>query len=148
MLAGNKYDSIKKVVTWAAVADFLERLPNEEELNAWKNTGVHFIENGRTKQSMPMKYAFVDNLLSFPAELNIQTSVINLQKPLLLVHGVNDETVALENAQRIKSWKKEAKLVVIERCNHTFNGKHPWVEAALPKATLDALVHTTLFLKL
>ena len=147
MLAGVKYNAISKVVTWAAVADFIERLPNELQLKEWKKNGVHFIKNGRTKQDMPMKYTFVENLLNFKEELNIEKAVRKLNKPLLVVHGINDETVTLENAQRIRSWRKETKLAAIDDCNHTFNGKHPWNENVLPKATLEALKSTLLFLK-
>ena len=63
------------------------------------------------------------------------------------MHGEEDETVALENALRIKSWKKNTQFAEIDHCNHTFNGKHPWNENALPRATIDALACTILFLK-
>ena len=147
LLAGNKYQEIGKVVTLAAVADFLERLPNKKQLTEWKSKGVHFIKNGRTHQDMPINYEFVETLMNFQKEVNIQRNVENLEKPLLIVHGTNDETVALENAERIKSWKKEAQLAVVNECNHTFNGKHPYTDLKLPKATLEALASSITFLK-
>lgn len=147
LLAGSNYHEIKKVITWAAVADFVERLPNAEQLEKWKKNGVYFIKNGRTHQDMPMNYDFVETLLNFEKQLDIQRSVHSLEKPLLIIHGANDETVALENAERIKSWKKEAQLAIINECNHTFNGKHPWNTIELTKATLDALESSISFLK-
>lgn len=147
LLAGNKFDAIKKVVTWAAVADFLERLPNEEELRKWKDRGVYFIKNGRTNQDMPMDYDFVESLLNHRKELNIQNAVQSLEKQLLVVHGAKDETVTKENAERITSWKKDAQKVVIKEGNHTFNGKHPWEESYLPRETLEALEASIKFLK-
>ncbi|MFT6166861.1 MAG: dienelactone hydrolase [Vicingaceae bacterium] len=147
LLAGSKYHEIKKVVTWAAVADFMERLPNAEQLEEWKKNGVYYVKNGRTHQDMPMNYHFVETLMNFKDELNIQRSVQNLEKPLLVVHGANDETVALENADRIKSWKKEVQLAVIKECNHTFNGHHPWNDTELPKVTIEALALSLAFLK-
>lgn len=147
LLAGNKYGAIKKIVTWAAVADFVERLPEELELKKWKASGVYFIRNGRTNQDMPMKYDFIENLLNAKDQLNIQQAVQNLEKPLLVVHGEDDETVLLENAERIVSWKKGTELRVIKGGGHTFNGKHPWTELHLPKATLDAVEQSVKFLK-
>ena len=147
LVAGSKYDELKKVVTWAAVADFMERLPDAIELQKWKESGVFYIKNGRTQQDMPMNYNFVQSLLKHQEELNIEKSVRKLEKSLLVIHGANDETVSVENAERIKSWKNEAQLKVIANCNHTFNGKHPWIESNLPKATLEALIHTLAFLK-
>lgn len=146
LLAAYKFEAIKKVVTWAAVADFVERLPSETELEEWKNTGVYHLKNGRTNQEMPMKYEFVESLLKNKDELNIESAVRNSKKPILLMHGVNDETVALENAQRIQSWNNKVQLVALGNCNHTFNGKHPWVEAQLPEVTKQAIKATALFL--
>tara|TARA_B110000046_G_scaffold35749_2_gene39090 strand:+ start:56065 stop:56910 length:846 start_codon:yes stop_codon:yes gene_type:complete len=147
LLAGNKYGEIKKIVTWAAVADFMERLPNAQELKKWKENGVFYIKNGRTHQNMPMKYNFVQTLLNQREVLNIEQSVRKIEKPLLIVHGTNDETVSVENAERIKSWKSDAKLEVIADCNHTFSGKHPWTFTELPSATLEALDLSLGFLK-
>ena len=146
LLAAEKFQKIKKVITWAAVADFEERLPDEEQLAQWKKAGVYFIRNGRTKQDMPMKFQFVDCLKKHKTKLNIEHAVIQLDKPLLIVHGKEDETVNYENAERIKSWAKRAQLELIQKCNHTFNGKHPWEEVTLPEATLKAIEVTTIFL--
>lgn len=147
LLAAEKYAEIKKVVTWAAVADFMERLPNEAELKEWERNGVYTIKNGRTKQEMPMKYDFVQNLKENAETLSIENSVKNCQKPMLVVHGITDETVAVENAARIKRWGENAQVELIENCNHTFNGKHPWNSDELPEETLKALKLSALFLK-
>lgn len=146
MLAGNKYKELKKILTWASIADFMERLPDAIELQKWKESGVFFIKNRRTKQDMPMNYDFVQTLISHQEELNIEKSVRRLNKPILVIHGVNDETVSVENVERIKSWKSDAKFEVIADCNHTFNGIHPWTDLELPKATLEALECSLAFL--
>src|SRR5690606_9947152 len=61
MLAAAHFKEITKVVTWAAVCSFHDRLQND--LNQWKEDGVIYMENTRTKQQMPMYYSFVEDLL-------------------------------------------------------------------------------------
>ncbi len=147
LLAAQKYAEIKKVVTWAAVADFMEHLPNEMELKEWERNGVYTITNGRTKQQMPMKFDFVQNLRENVKQLSIENAVKNCPKPMLIIHGVNDETVDVENAARIQSWSENAQVELVENCNHTFNGKHPWNSDEVPEATIKALKSSALFLK-
>ena len=147
LLAANKYSEIKKVVTWASVSDFFERLPDDDELDKWKASGVKYIVNGRTKQNMPMKFNFVKSMLDHTEALTIQTAVSNLNIPTLVVHGDQDETVKLESAERICSWNKNVELAIVKNCSHTFNGKHPWLKESLPKATIEAIQETLTFLK-
>lgn len=146
LLAAEKYAEIKKVVTWAAVADFEERLPNEVELKKWKNSGIHTIRNGRTMQDMPMKYSFIETLIKYSVQLNIKRAVQCLSKPLLVVHGVDDETVSIKDANRIGNWNPKAIKCFIENANHTFNGKHPWNEKVLPKESIRLVKETIEFL--
>lgn len=147
MLAGCKFNRIKKVVSWAGVADFEKRLPNIEELEKWKEEGIRFIKNGRTKQDMPMKYSFVEDLHENLEELNIKQAVKQMDKPLCLIHGKEDETVHFSAAEELEIVNSKAKLSLIEGANHTFNGKHPWEKNELPKETLRALQETLTFLK-
>jgi pimeloyl-ACP methyl ester carboxylesterase len=148
LLAANKYTEIKKVVTWASVADFFERLPGSDELEKWRTHGLRYIVNGRTKQNMPMKFGFVKSMFDHKEELSIKDAVSDLNIPALVVHGDKDETVKLESVERICSWNKNVDLVIVKNCNHTFNGKHPWKEKkSLPTAAIEAIQATLIFLK-
>ena len=146
LLAARKYKSICKVITWAAVADFENRLPSKDVLENWEEEGVYFIMNGRTKQNMPMNYSFVQDLKENAKELKIKDAVQSLEIPILLIHGEDDETVSMEEASLIQSWNSNVKLTLIKDCNHTFNGKHPWQEEDLPLATKQAVEATIKFL--
>lgn len=147
LLAAEKYVAIKKVITWAAVADFKKRLPNSEELLLWKKRGQFFIKNGRTKQDMPMNYSFVEDLNSNQEALHIKSSVEKLNKPQLIVHGKADETVDLSEAHLLKEWNKAAQLEILETANHTFGGAHPWNKDELPQASSLALQKSIEFIK-
>ncbi|MBL4710785.1 MAG: alpha/beta fold hydrolase [Flavobacteriales bacterium] len=142
LLASNRFPQIKKVVTWAAVADFEERLPSKEKLEKWEESGVYVVKNGRTKQDMPMNFGFVEDLMAHVIELKIENALRELKKPILLIHGKEDEAVHYDDAKRIQQWNMSNILLGIEQCNHTFNGKHPWTEKELPKATMQAIEAT------
>jgi dienelactone hydrolase len=147
LLASHKYSFIQKVITWAAVADFEERLPPKDQLVEWEKSGIHIIKNGRTKQEMPMRYEFVEDLINNALELKIENAVKNMTKPLLLIHGEEDETVDRKDAERIHQWSSSSTLLMIKACNHTFNGKHPWNSLELPLATIQAVNGTVEYIK-
>lgn len=139
LLAAHRFSRLKRVITWAAVADFEERLPSDAALKEWEKSGIHLIQNGRTNQAMPMRYEFVKDLKNNSKALNIKRAVEELGKPLLIVHGEEDETVNFKDAERILSWSTSTQLVGIEKCSHTFNGNHPWENKDLPAATHQAV---------
>ena len=147
LLAANRFKEIKKVATWAAVADFYSRLPEKGRLQKWQEEGVFYIRNGRTLQDMPMKYDFVIDLFENEGQLSIEKAVRSLAIPQLIVHGSDDETVDFTDAQLILNWNPQAILCSIDGANHTFNGKHPWNEDGLPTETNEAITQTIAFFK-
>ena len=136
---------IKKIVTWASVSDYYKRLP--QNLSAWQKTGTIFIENTRTKQQMPMYYQFVEDLMANKKTLTIEKAVKNIQIPQLIIHGTNDATVLVDEAQQIKKWNPNAVLHLIENADHTFGGKHPFLDEELPNFSIELVTQTTAFLK-
>ena len=61
--------SLSKLITWASPSNFLESIINisEQKLNSWKEKGVAYVYNGRTKQNMPINYQFYEdsNIIKF-----------------------------------------------------------------------------------
>ena len=51
---------VKKAVTWASVNEF-GKFWSEEVMAHWKEIGVMYIENSRTKQTMPLYYQLYEN---------------------------------------------------------------------------------------
>lgn len=138
-------NKIKKVVTWSAISDFEKRLP--PNLSEWKNKGVVYIENARTHQQMPMYYQFVEDLMANKAMFSIKNAVKNIKIPQLIIHGTNDTTVLIEEAQQLKLWNPKATMHLIEGAEHTFGGKHPFESECLPKHTLKLVEATINFLE-
>ena len=138
---------VEKVISWASPSNFLERLPKKEKLAKWKELGVAYIYNGRTKQNMPMYFQFYENCIKFAKRLNIQNAVSKMSIPHLLVHGNDDPTVLLSEAVNIKSWNPNIDLHVIDGANHVLGGFHPYDLEKFPKDLQEAIDVTIKFLK-
>ena len=144
---GAKHNNVKSLTTWAAVSDFGSRFLKGEALEKWKENGVFYVKNGRTKQEMPHLYQFFEDFKENEIELNIRKAVSELNKPMCIIHGSNDEAVLFDEAINLKSWKEDAKLFQIENSNHTFGSKHPWEEDLLPQDLKEVVDITIKFLK-
>ena len=119
LLSSVKHSIIKKVCTWASVADYGERFPNSDEINDWRINGVRYVLNSRTNQKMPHKFSFYQDFLDNKKELNIKNAVKKINFPQLVIHGTLDQAVHLDNANRLMSWNSSAVLYTL-RTNHTF----------------------------
>ncbi|MCO6499172.1 MAG: alpha/beta fold hydrolase [Vicingus serpentipes] len=146
IIAANEDKRIKKLVTWAAVSDFIQRLP-QNKLPQWKREGVIYIENARTHQQMPMYYQFVQDLLDNKERLNIKSAAQQIVIPFLIIHGTKDEAVSVDAAHLLYEWSNSAKLFLVEESGHTFGGKHPFIDNNLPKDVDLVLEKTIAFLK-
>ena len=147
MLKSAEDTRIRKVISWASPSNFLDRLPKKEKLTKWKELGVAYIYNGRTKQNMPMYFQFYENCIKFAKRLNIQNAVSKMSIPHLLVHGSDDPTVSLSEAVNIKSWNTNVRLHVIDGANHVLGGFHPYDLEKFPKDLNEAIEVTIKFLK-
>lgn len=131
--------NISKVITLNGVSDYGVRFPKGDDLIRWKNEGVMYVVNGRTKQEMPHYYQFYKNFLENEERLTIKKAVENLQKPMLIVSGGGDVVVTSKEGELLHSWNTKGELFFVDEMNHTLGGKHPWEEDKLPKP-LDAVV--------
>jgi pimeloyl-ACP methyl ester carboxylesterase len=147
ILAGLEDVRIQRIISWAAVADLEERLPAEAELAEWEAEGVRHILNGRTGQYMPMNYQFVKALQADREALSLKTQLKQSNKPLLIIHGEDDQSVPLEHAYALQIWQPNAELETIPGSGHTFGGTHPFEEDQLPKHSQIAVQATLDFLK-
>lgn len=146
-LMAHENDAITNLITWSGVSDFKSRFPKGKALDQWKNEGVYTVKNGRTKQDMPHYYQFFEDFVTNETRFNIQHAAQNLHKPFLILHGEEDETVSLREAQKLKQWCEHAKLKIISNATHTYNTNQPWNKDELSKE-LKAAVHESIsFLK-
>lgn len=143
-LASQK-NNISKLITWAGVADFGERFPENDELLLWKENKVRYILNSRTGEKYPQKYQFYENFVMNKDVLNISNALKEYKGNLLVCFAILDQVLPQEYAQRMSSQVKGSIIKSI-RTNHTFGSKHPWNKDFLPTALLELCNQTISFL--
>ncbi|NQY29288.1 MAG: alpha/beta hydrolase fold domain-containing protein [Flavobacteriaceae bacterium] len=125
-------DRVTKLITLAGASDYKSRFPTGDQLAYWRNEGVAYVENGRTKQQMPHFIQFYDNFIENEARLTISTATKKIRIPYLIIHGTTDETVTFQEAEALHNWNVKSELFAIENANHVFGASHPWENDSLP----------------
>ncbi|WP_179021350.1 alpha/beta hydrolase family protein [Winogradskyella forsetii] len=134
---------IKKLITLASVSDFGSRSSTSGDLKDWKENGVKYVLNGRTKQQMPHYYQFYEDFKANENRLHIESAVKRLKIPHLIIHGSNDTSVNISEAKALQKWNPNSEFKIIKDADHVFNTKHPWNENKLSSElnhTVDAVI--------
>ena len=118
---------IKKLITLASVSDFGSRTATIGDLKEWKEAGVKFVLNGRTKQKMPHYYQFYKDFKANEIRLNIESATRKLKIPYLIIHGDNDNSISINEAENLHQWNTKSEFKIINGADHVFNVKHPWM---------------------
>ena len=127
-----KDERINKLITWASIAEFNSLWAKEQEVE-WRDKGVIYSYNVRTKQNTPLKIDLLHDLESHSKEYNILEAATRINQPWLIIHGTADENVLLEQAEKLKNLNPNAKFQVIEGANHVFGASHPYYDHILPQ---------------
>jgi dipeptidyl aminopeptidase/acylaminoacyl peptidase len=139
---------VKAVATWASVSQ--SKTPwgswPEERIQRWKETGVEYYTNSRTKQQMPLYYQLYEDFQKNKERLDVLAAVNRLNIPLLICHGTADEAVPVENAYKLKEAAKNAELFLVDS-DHVFGRKHPWTSEKLPQPMQTVVNETIDFFK-
>ncbi len=125
LVAGSRPD-IRSLVTWASISTVM-RWPHEV-IDEWRRTGQHDIVNTRTGQVLPLYTDVLDDIEREGAKLDIIATAGRLTIPWLIVHGEEDESVGIAEAERLAraSPAPGTRLERIEGGGHTFGARHPW----------------------
>lgn len=146
ILKAHEDDRIKALATWASIGEC--KTPwgtwSQEKLQKWKTDGVAYVANSRTKQDMPLHYQLYENYINNQQRLDIKVAVRNLNMPVLLCHGKNDEAVPVEVGYELHSINPATELFIVDS-DHVFGRKHPWNEKTLPAAMQQVLDKTIEF---
>jgi uncharacterized protein len=132
---------INKVVTWAAVSDFVNR-NKKKTIQTWERDGVVYTENRRTKQMMPLYIQFYESLIENKDKLNILRAASHLKIPFLIVHGTEDEAVDTNDARQLHKACAHSELYLLEGAGHTFGVRHPYNGTLPPHA--NAVINRTI----
>ncbi len=140
-------ERITRLVTFSAVSDFASRFPEEKEIEKWKEKGVSYVLNSRTKQQLPHHFQFYENFKDNEERLTISNAVKNLKIPNLIVHGSNDTSVPISDSGKLFEWSPYPDLLLVESADHVYGVSHPWNGEDLPKEFIYVLDRTIKFLK-
>jgi dienelactone hydrolase len=136
---------IKALVTWAGVADLAGRILNSDQ-ERWRKNGVQFTHNARTKQDMPLYVDLLDDTLQNAARFDALAAAARINVPHLILHGAADAAVPVKEAELLHQRNPKSELQIIEHADHTFGGKHPFIEKDLPEHSRQSLEKTIVFL--
>jgi alpha-beta hydrolase superfamily lysophospholipase len=129
VLAAARDTRVDALVTWAAIADIPARW-TAEQVATWSAGGTVLIENGRTKQEMPVGPAYWHDVEANRARLDIAAAAARVTVPWLIVHGDADPTVPVDEGRRLFDAAGEAtELLVVEGGDHVFGARHPYAGA-------------------
>jgi pimeloyl-ACP methyl ester carboxylesterase len=146
ILTAGEQSKVKKLITWAAIESTGMRMPHGEQLEGWKKNGVAYIKNARTNQDMPHYFQFYEDFDKDRDRFDIKKAIENLEIPVLIVHGDNDETVHLNAAKLLHQWADKSQLKIINGADHSFGSKHPWETNDLPEAMIETVNKTIDFI--
>jgi pimeloyl-ACP methyl ester carboxylesterase len=125
-------ERINGLITLASI-DTLERFPKNDAFEKWKEAGVYYVTNGRTKQEMPHYYQFYEDFEKDAHRFDVERATEMAKAHVLIIHGTNDESVSVKNAEHLHLLNPNSELYLIENANHTFGAKEPCEEDNLPK---------------
>ncbi len=145
-IVAKEHKMVCNLVTWAGVANYKRRFPKGDKFEEWKEKGVFYVKNGRTKQDMPHFFSFYEDFKKNEQRLSIKNAIKQLKKRHLIIHGDNDEAVAVKEAELLQKWNKQAVLKIIPSATHTFGSYHPYDKSTLPQDLQQVVGETVSFL--
>ncbi len=140
LIAASRDGRLDAVVTWSAVATFDRYTERQKRL--WRHDGYLEARNARTGQLMRLDVGLLDDLEENAEALDVVAAARSLRTPLLVVHGEQDLTVSIDDAERIvsASGAPVTELVRVPHTGHTFGTVHPFESST---AALDLVVERT-----
>lgn len=118
--------AVAAVVAWSPISTI--RRYSDAEVALWRRLGRIEVRNARTAQSLPMDYEIVEDALANADRFDIEKAAATLERPWLLLHGTEDETVPVAESRHLAELATDPRFesLFIERAGHTFGARHPW----------------------
>ncbi len=127
LLCTSKRDDVDAVITWSAISK-IDRY-SERQKYEWRKTGYLEVLNTRTNQLMRMNVSLLKDIeQNSNGSLNLENSVRNLNKPLMIAHGDQDLAVPIGEAGQLYAWadKSKTEFYKLFGTGHTFDVVHPY----------------------
>ena len=139
-------EGIKQVVLWASPFDLLKYF-RPETIALWEKEGKVQVENKRTGHVYPLYKQFYDDFQKNKSAFDMTKLCEKFSKPLLILHGTDDQTVPFSEAKDYFEHVPHSILIPVEGADHTFGGKHPFNESdTLTNHLMDVFENTLEFI--
>jgi pimeloyl-ACP methyl ester carboxylesterase len=124
LLVARKNPLVKKVALWASIAKF-DRY-TERQKNEWKKQGYIEFTNQRTNQLLRMNIDYLEDIEE--NKYNLPLIISQMSIPVLLIHGKQDVTVPMKEAQILidSDVNNILSYEIIENTGHIFGIEHPF----------------------
>ena len=131
------------LATWAAIAEVGRW--SAADVERWRITGHLDVPNSRTGQVMRLNRSALDEAEQLrTTALDVTAAAARVRVPWLIVHGTADETVPVEDGQRLHAASPaRSELLLLDGASHTLDARHPM--GAPPPAADEALRATVGF---
>jgi dienelactone hydrolase len=129
ILAAEGNADVGAVALWGCVATF-DRF-TERAKREWRERGSIETEVWPTGENLRMSAAYLDDLQAHQDAFDLERAIAALTQSILIVHGEQDLTVPLREADRLRAAAHWAEHHVIPATGHTFGAVHPF-EGATP----------------
>ena len=141
ILAAGETPGVDALATWGAI-DHLDRW-TETTIREWRETGVMYVLNQRTGQHLPLSIDLLEDYEANRERLDLRRVAASVEVPWLIVHGKEDLTVSVQEAERLTNRSGTARLHLIEGAGHTFETMHPFTGStpALEEALASSSRH-------
>jgi len=126
ILTARRDPRVQALVTWSSISS-VNRWPGQAA--EWRRKGHLEIVNARTGQVLPLYTDVLDDVERNGFELDVQGAARSLTIPWLLLHGVADPSVSVEEARALSASSPagaERRVILLEGANHTFGAVHPF----------------------
>jgi len=147
LIRASEDERVKAVAGWASVAGF-DRHVTRQAVSAWKSSGVLYVENSRTGQQMPLYLQLYYDFMENHRRYDVASVVKKLDKPAILIHAENDDTIEFEQIREIASNNElNVRFIRYQSGGHTFDMVHPLTGVQLPEIMQDVVNETIDFFK-
>jgi dienelactone hydrolase len=136
VLQAARDERVWALATWSAVAHFVERF-TDAQVEDWRTQGYTTVQNSRTGQTMRMNRVLYDDAQAHRRALDIPAAAAAIERPWLVVHARDDDSVAFEAAETLAEAGGETATLLPAEGGHTFGGAHPH-DGAVPE-TLETV---------
>ncbi|MCS7458989.1 alpha/beta hydrolase [Paenibacillus doosanensis] len=119
-----EHPQVKALVTWNGSA-YADLFPAEFQAQVEKD-GVAYVANARTKQEMPIRIEYFDDLKASGERYDIVRRLAELNIPVLQVQGDQDSPRLQAGFEALRAGAPRHKTAVVAGGNHTFGAVHPF----------------------